>query len=60
MEFYLSSFTKTEVMTLAIPSELTSDLAWDLYQDALLNMIQKDPVKTQRGQQRSAADLSEN
>ncbi|MEI7699265.1 MAG: hypothetical protein WCK86_05685 [Planctomycetia bacterium] len=60
LEFYLSSFTKTEVMTLAIPAEITSDVAWDLYQDTLLNMIQPNPVKTQRGQQRSAADLSEN
>lgn len=60
LEFYLSSFTKTEIMTLAIPAEITSDVAWDLYQDTLLNMIQRDPVKTQKGQQRSAADLSEN
>jgi hypothetical protein len=60
LEFYLSSFTKTEIMTLAIPAEITSDVAWDLYQDTLLNMIQPIPVKTQRGQQRSAADLSEN
>jgi hypothetical protein len=60
LEFYVSSFTETEVMTLAIPAELTVEIAWELYQDTLLNLIQQNPVKTQKGQQRSAADLSEN
>lgn len=60
LEFYLSSFTETEVMTLAIPAELTVEIAWELYQDTLLNLIQQNPVKIQKGQQRSAADLSEN
>lgn len=54
LEFYLASLTKTQVITLAIPAELTADAAWAQFEDVLLNLIQQYPVETPRGQQQAA------
>lgn len=54
LEFYLASLTKTQVITLAIPAELTADAAWDQFEDVLLNLIQQYPVETPGGQQQAA------
>ena len=54
LEFYLASLNKTQVITVAIPAELTADDAWAQFEDVLLNLIQQYPVETPRGQQQAA------
>ncbi len=54
LEFYLASLTRTQIITLAIPAELTADAAWAQFEDVLLNLIQQNLVETPRGQQQAA------
>lgn len=48
LERYLSESERCDIVTLAMPKEISVDDAWDLYSDALLNLLMDEDFATRK------------